>query len=561
MRPGKKIRRKWNGIVENVSSEDVVVIYYSGHGGLAQSTKSHREYKFIVPFDFADSTSRDFRGILDIEIADLVQKTTDKTKNVTLVFDCCHSSQTAWDPWYGSDAARKSLRGIKKGYDLSKLENTLRDSKAVQKHAIGEVNEDVVRISATGAAGSAWEYLNEDNKRAGVFTKAFATVLGRHIPDGTTWRALLGRVCELIAYEFPSQRPWAEGPSNRVLFAMDRKKFDSLPVTVLGNKVELKAGREFGVQKESLYTIMSATYDEPEPPKRLGEARVTIVGDRSSDGDFSPTSGSDRAPGSIPESEQSQAEAVSTTEARAFLKAEPVYKWPVSIPKNNYKLEKRIRQSKYLRICEEKMDSGRLISFYQHDTTIFGFIGKDTMCISSKEIGDAVLKAEQLAKAQHLLTLTGGYGKAFLQHDLDIQFNIKSSERLFRKDGSDCAREDEDTLISLHNKGTETLYVSLFCINIWGGIHHVNRTCPLGISILPDRRHEIGQNFDFLPEAGRILGLWWPEDLPQDRPALQTLVFIVTKEEVDLRDFAPPREGLHRDITSELQISPIVCHF
>lgn len=312
------ILNSWNGLIDHVSPEDVVVIYYSGHGGQIESTKSQR-YNFIVPFDFTDSTSEDFRGILDIEIMHLVGKTTDKTKNVTLIFDCCYSSRTCWDPWHGSDAARKSLRGIKRGYDLSKQEDGLRDSGTVQRYAFGEVNQYAVQTFAAGATESAWEYTDDKTKRLGVFTRAFAMVLNQGVPNGATWRALLRRVCELVAYEFPNQQPWAEGPSNRVLFETDTKKFDSLPITVLENTAVLKSGWESGVREGSLYTIMPAAYDEPNDLEKLGEARVTTVGHLSSDVEYLRTPGSSHDPGP-------PLEAVLTTEHRAFIKEAPAYK-------------------------------------------------------------------------------------------------------------------------------------------------------------------------------------------------------------------------------------------
>lgn len=216
----------------------------------------------------------------------------------------------------------------------------------------------------------------------------------------------------------------------------------------------------------------------------------------------------------------------------------------MSIPRDNFDFEQCIKESKYLRVRDEQTDNGHLVEFFEHDKTIFGFTRKGAMCTSSKTAEDAVRKAEQLANAQDLLTFTGGSGEGFLQHDLDIQFKIASPQKVFRKDGSDSAREGQHALIRLHNKGTETLYVSVFSINVWGGIHHINRTRPFGICLLPDRKREIGQNLGFPPESGKGLGMLWPEGLPRDRPVPETMVFIITKEEFSFRGFARPQEWL-----------------
>jgi uncharacterized caspase-like protein len=119
------IRSKWRHLINQSSAGDAVVIYYSGHGGIADcgrgtlaangdynDTRPWR-YQFIVPMDFDQaSEGRDFRGILDIELSQLLNTTTEKTKNVTLILDCCHSGRMARQPGYGDQARPKSLARV-----------------------------------------------------------------------------------------------------------------------------------------------------------------------------------------------------------------------------------------------------------------------------------------------------------------------------------------------------------------------------------------------------------------------------------------------------------------
>lgn len=79
-----KILDAWEELISNSSWDDVVIIYYSGHGGLAKSSGSDpspqrpSRIQFLVPTDF-DLNAEDWKGILDDEISQLLLRTTGKT--------------------------------------------------------------------------------------------------------------------------------------------------------------------------------------------------------------------------------------------------------------------------------------------------------------------------------------------------------------------------------------------------------------------------------------------------------------------------------------------------
>lgn len=71
------IIQSWKSLIEDTTNDDTVVIYYSGHGALFNKTKSgvenlSRNYQSIIPVDFDKTEKHDFRGILDVEISDLL---------------------------------------------------------------------------------------------------------------------------------------------------------------------------------------------------------------------------------------------------------------------------------------------------------------------------------------------------------------------------------------------------------------------------------------------------------------------------------------------------------
>jgi hypothetical protein len=122
------IRTAWRALIDQTSSEDTVVIYYSGHGGLIESPQKIKlgsqviepilpetpwRYQFIVPVDFDKTTEKDFRGILDVEISYLLRDMTNKTRNVTTILDCCHAGQMSRHPKHGTEASPKRLKPLR----------------------------------------------------------------------------------------------------------------------------------------------------------------------------------------------------------------------------------------------------------------------------------------------------------------------------------------------------------------------------------------------------------------------------------------------------------------
>ena len=88
-----RIVKEWEALATESIEGDVMVIYYSGHGGLAedktQKARGLKVIQFLVPYDFDDSL-RTWKGIADFELSELLRKATLRTRNVTYILDCCH---------------------------------------------------------------------------------------------------------------------------------------------------------------------------------------------------------------------------------------------------------------------------------------------------------------------------------------------------------------------------------------------------------------------------------------------------------------------------------------
>lgn len=91
-------------VVEQVALDskegDTVVIYYSGHGGLAQAIRARPgqrwHFQFFVLWDFYETSN--LRGISDIKLSYCLLKLSEKTKSVIIILDCCHSALAARHP-------------------------------------------------------------------------------------------------------------------------------------------------------------------------------------------------------------------------------------------------------------------------------------------------------------------------------------------------------------------------------------------------------------------------------------------------------------------------------
>src|SRR3979490_713475 len=71
----------------------VAVVYYCGHGCHAAIAQEGRSWQCIAPTDLRDGTATDWRGIPAWELSIKQSQLTAKTRNVTVILDCCHSAQ------------------------------------------------------------------------------------------------------------------------------------------------------------------------------------------------------------------------------------------------------------------------------------------------------------------------------------------------------------------------------------------------------------------------------------------------------------------------------------
>jgi hypothetical protein len=524
----------WNHLISQISAEDTIVIYYSGHGGEALSPKSAtqqdssqpRRLQFIVPIDYKEVPG-EFHGISEEELSQLLLDTTDKTHNVTVILDCCHSGRMIRDPRHVKEAVRKNLPAIHY-HDIARHIQSLRDKGKLRKSASPIDNPHAVRIAAAAPWESAYEYENESGMRVGALTEALVRVIEETDYDHVSWRTAMLRVHELVNVSFPQQHPRVEGPYDRSLFSLDRRESYGFLIKEEGsNLARISAGKIAGVRESNTYTVMPPGTEYVDLQKQIATATVIHV------------SGFD----AIAELIWERGASPHLREgALAFLAREALYKWPVSVTANIAALHKQVEQSKLISCTDDseifplvkfRQQEGKLTVTNRHGLEIFSqrFYGKEP---SSTICKDAVEIANRVARAQHLLAQSCHSSEEHLQHDLEIKLGLVEDDhygRIIDATGEDSITENSNIFMSLTNPdGHVTLFISVFEVEMNGQINAVTEN-PDGIDLPPGQSHTIGIL------GGKLKGLQvkWPHNISKAHAVVDTLVLIISDHPVNLQ--------------------------
>ncbi|GAA3448431.1 caspase family protein [Dactylosporangium matsuzakiense] len=201
-------------LIRDARAGDPVVVYFSGHGGLARPprTAPGPKLQFLVPTDYDQSREGDFRGVTGPELSVLLVRLTSVTRNVTVILDACHAAHASRGPVLVKALPRTPYLDV--AAHLERLRRCGLDTAA--RDALG--NPDAVRIVACGREQPAFEFTNAAGHRAGVLTDALVAALAAAGERPVTWAGLMAPVRERVRAAIPFQRPEAEGPALRALF-------------------------------------------------------------------------------------------------------------------------------------------------------------------------------------------------------------------------------------------------------------------------------------------------------------------------------------------------------
>jgi hypothetical protein len=254
----------YRALIDATQPGDVLIIYYTGHGGRIRDVSSINEttnayWQFIVPTDFDDSTTDDFRGILADELRALQLEVTTKTDNVTTILDCCHSGLMSRDTALVARFLQKPWTTLQPGA-IARQEQAAADvEKALALPGIlpgdADSNQRAVRAVASLPSESAYERMSDELGGVhGLFTEGLvATLRQAGLLDGrtdltVTWDDVAAAVRAWVLVRSPQQHVLVEGPTRRRLFATEHSDAKrGWPVEVSEGIMRIPAAAVFGI--------------------------------------------------------------------------------------------------------------------------------------------------------------------------------------------------------------------------------------------------------------------------------------------------------------------------
>ncbi|KAI9373579.1 caspase domain-containing protein [Aspergillus egyptiacus] len=550
----------WQRLIDATCPEDTVVIYYTGHGALVrpkddagdegnaelEMPEHARTFQVLVPMDYDQTTDTDFRGILNIEISYLLRNTTAKTRNVTIIADCCHSGSMFRGPGSGVTARPRNLPKIAY-HSVASFLASLRNG----GHFHGELdingNPHAVRIAASTVHELAMEYMDAHGVWRGALTEALISAMQLVNGHDVSWRTILMHVRRIVQARFPLQHPRAEGPGDRMLFSLQHVTPTALQhFVVVGDTPIFQAGTVFGIRKGNTYAVMPlGPQDVAEPRKELPEATVIAVTGFSAQLklNFWPSW-----------------KGFSERGALAFLKHEVFEKLPVVVPFDLEGLQIEIEKSKYLRYGTAE---DNILAEFKHIKDTVMLCNHQGIRIASRRIdnpktapgqafSDIIMAAERLARAQRVMNLQRELKQDRLTHSIDIEIGtVKDGnpDKLFQPGGPNHVTEGESIYIQLENRGTNTVHVSIFNINVAGRISFMTPDNPTGYELCPDETETFGDDgFNYL----KGVALAWPDGV--QRLAIdEQFLFVLTSSPIELRDLA---DSVNYDLAAARDVPP-----
>ncbi len=527
-------------LIETCAPGDAAFIYYAGHG--ARFPEPADGFQFIVPVDFERSTEEDFRGITSLELSGLLEELTSKTRNVTVVLDCCFAARMS----RGLGLVPRGLPEVPLPVVRAHLARLQARECALGRLHV-ESNPHAVRLVASALDELAYEYTNARGLRTGLLTDAFLEVLKEARGLRVSWGQFGRRVRERVLARCPRQRPELEGPGRRLLFQLEELEQElALPYYPERNRHWLRGGRLHGVHPGDEYAIMPLGALGPDAGRALAIARTVEVLGGSSRVELDRRSGS-----------------VIPTGAPAFLLR--------SIqPRRAVVLEGAwdAREPFHLRLCEGLQTSTfvrRATGDEQEPVLAHVRVGQRSVevldaggdCIvhplplTPHGALEVVRALELLARAQALRELESAAEADWLQGCLDIEWGrVLAGRALPLPSAGACLHAGERLYVRLHNRGHSRIYVSVFDVGVGGCITLLNTSQPSGLLLGPGRGETLGIRPD-----GTLVGLEldWPAAVPPMGERPESLVVIASDAPVDLRQFETSGSRLVRGTALSLE--------
>ena len=511
-------------LVADTRPGEAVAFYYSGHGGrVAPPAADIRgpdlmDMQFIVPVDFHDNKDDGFRGITSVELSVLLTRLTRITRNVTAVFDCCHSARMSRE---------KGLRA--KGLAEESPYEWVRDhiermraSGGLQIDRMRSTGDpDLVRIAACAPDQSAFEYDGRGGRRIGMLTESLTMALAEAGVEPVTWAAIMDRVSRRVLMLEPGQRPEVAGPSRRLLFhTAEADVLGTLPVVGLsGDRAMLQCAPLLGVQKGDRFLVMPPNIEIADESRSVGELTVQSTGPLAAEGLIEFRGEEKEVP----------------IGARAFQLSAKAASLPVLVPADDPRAEviaAKVDEQPLLRRCEPDERWLAAVRIAQDGRLrVEDRAGELYPARDADDVGlERVMRdLATVARAAAVRAMTGDPRWA-LNAPVDFTWGRvgPDGERYQLAISDVTVHVGEPIYLSIRNNGDTTVYVSLIDVGVAGKVSMLNDFAPLGITLRPGSEYVFG----FDDYAGVLTGsaLLWPEHVDPTHARPEAVRAIVMSE-------------------------------
>jgi hypothetical protein len=525
----------YSELIEDSAAGDAALVYYSGHGGRygnPYADKGQADWlQFILPTDIDDTTQEDFRGLFAEELSLLQYRLTQKTKNVTVILDCCHSARMSRDPkvvprawnfaWPKKAVARRFAAAATA---MAAARAEARDDRWF------DANPDAVRLAACRPTESAYEIDDSElGNTHGAMTDALVSLL-RLLGDGrATWDNVAERLRRRVMEYGLVQRPEAEGPTDRLLFSTNTMSLTGvLPVACDGACVYLDHARFFGVEEGDELLVMDS--GEPaDEAKAVARATVTAFDGGRALLRLAYLQGRSSLPGGA------EAHPWRVSLGRRLVIVEPA-----DDPHRDAVL-KALLGSRHLRVDEKGRQPIARVRLGENAYTL---VGPDTEPMHAPRPADEAGLRDLsrnlliMARAAHLRELPSGSGEQKLEVPVAVEWWTGTKDEKRRRELSgETVHPGDQVFIKVSNtttlrSDTGTVWANLFDVGMSRKITLLNGSEPSGLELAPQKSYVIG------PEPGlqaRGLPLSWPGQLPTTGPRSESIVVILSDAPQDLR--------------------------